>query len=241
MYKFPLFYLLLFATQIQFGFKQDKNQIIEKLTMKWNSRLNSSRYMYNQVSCDTLLSYPGWENLPVIKCKYSVAGINATVVMLNATTKQIAAWIVNACYETGHADMKSMDKLIAQVINQSGGQFPIAGIVLEDMDRNGKPSNYCFRNGVTVSIPGLFVGSTRFPEKQATQSEIEKSLLGEIEHVYKYARIISTTREDYVRYSGKPMNEVTGNKWVTVVAQLYKTAWNSDRNELITAWAKSNL
>lgn len=30
-------------------------------------------------------------------------------------------------------------------------------------------------------------------------------------------------------------------KWLEVVAQLYKTAWNSDRNELIIMWVKDHL
>jgi hypothetical protein len=236
-----MIYLLLLILPMKYGMTQNRSEDIEYLTKKWNSRLHNSRYMTSKEGCDTLLTYPEWENLPVIKCTYSVAGFKATVIMLNPTTKQIATWIVNACYETGHGNVTSMDKVFAHIINQSGGQFPLAGIVLEDMDGNGKPSNYCFRNGVTVSIKGLFLGSTRFPEKQATQEEIEKSLNGEVEGVYKYARIQSTSREDYIRYSKKAMTTAKGNKWMDVVAKLYKEAWNSDHNDLLTAWVKAHL
>jgi hypothetical protein len=32
-----------------------------------------------------------------------------------------------------------------------------------------------------------------------------------------------------------------GAAWLRVVRKLYQEAWNSDRNELMIAWAKANL
>jgi len=60
----------------------------------------------------------------------------------------------------------------------------------------------------------------------------------------QYARIASTTREDYKAFGG---TEEVGSKddrqqkWLEVVRELYKKAWNSDRNELIIMWAKEHF
>lgn len=35
--------------------------------------------------------------------------------------------------------------------------------------------------------------------------------------------------------------ETRSIKWLDVVRDLYKEAWNSNENKLITAWAKANL
>jgi len=60
----------------------------------------------------------------------------------------------------------------------------------------------------------------------------------------QYARIAGTRMEDYLSDGG---TEDVGNaggrklKRLDVVRKLYQQAWNSDRNELMIAWAKNHL
>jgi endoglucanase len=60
-----------------------------------------------------------------------------------------------------------------------------------------------------------------------------------IEHVFEFARIRRTTRAQYRAASGT--ENVEGAAWLRVVRQLYQQGRNSDRNELMIAWAKTNL
>jgi hypothetical protein len=59
----------------------------------------------------------------------------------------------------------------------------------------------------------------------------------------QYARIASTTLEDYKDAGGKEdvgTKDDRKQKWLDVVRELYKKAWNSDKNELFIMWAKNH-
>jgi len=229
--------------------QSERTEAVKRLVDKWEEKLLSSRYMKKNGTCTPVQDYSGWEGFPLEQCSYTKNGIKASVIMLNPSAEQIARWVVDACYEAGHPEPEYMDKLYAHIICQSNGQFPVAGIVLEDMDGNGKPNNYCFRNGMTVNIEGLFTDSTvtsagkkkrdQFPERQTTEDEIQKCYQGKVEKVWKFARIQSTSREDYMKADGT-LN-VKGKAWMEVVQKLYKQAWGKNRNELMIAWAKQHL
>lgn len=199
----------------------------------------SSRYMEQNCVATT---YPGWEELPLKECTYSVKGANdpvkktAKVIMLNAEPDQLARWVVSTCIEVvGDASNKCTKALGNHIIGQSGAQFPVAGIVFEDLlPENGKFEVFAFRNGVTVRVNGV----THLGTAQPSAAEIEKSLHGEVTSTFKYARIQSTTREQYQANGGTLT--VTGNAWNEVNRDLYKAAWGQDRNELMVAWAKAN-
>ena len=86
---------------------------------------------------------------------------------------------------------------------------------------------YYFKDGVTVflqdkSIDNLWV---------INDSNIIR--------VGKYARIISTTREQYILMFG--YSNLAGMEWLKVVKEEYKKALSSDRNNLIIAWANGKL
>src|SRR5678815_3854885 len=91
---------------------------------------------------------------------YSVKDANnpvkktAKVIMLNAEPDQLARWVVSTCIEVvGNASNKCTRTIGNQIIGQSGAQFPIAGIVFEDiLPANGKFEVFAFRNGVTVRV-----------------------------------------------------------------------------------------
>ena len=118
------------------------------------------------------IEYLGWEGYPTRKHKYRVDdGKTAEVIMCNADSKQLARWVVTACLEAkGSAEPKYTDKLCHQIMDASGAQYPVAGIVLEDMD--GEQAIYPFRDGVTVRISGIENGA----KKQPTEEEITLAL-----------------------------------------------------------------
>lgn len=205
----------------------------------------SARYM--ERNCEDAV-YPGWEGFPLQKCRYNVKDKdgtikNAEVIMLNASPNQLARWVVYTCIEIkGSAAPEFTEKLSKHIIMQSGAQYPVAGMVYEDMEGDGIYKLYCFRDGVTVGIKGIESAS----KKVMNEDEINQCLYGEVEWCGTYARIQSTTREQYTSFGGKEDvgTSTKGNKkisWMKVSRELYQAAWGSDRNELMLAWAKQNL
>src|SRR2546421_153479 len=112
---------------------------------------------------------------------------------------------------------------------------PSSGIVFEDiLPEDGVNEVYAFRNGVTVRVDGV----THRSPQQPTAAQIEKSLNGQVTSTFKFARIQSTTRENYKANGGT--KSVTELAWLDVVRDLYKAAWTNNRNELMIAWARAN-
>ena len=187
-----------------------------------------SRYMEQTLisKTDTL---KGWENVEVSLYQYKVHGtdILAKVYLADADSKKIASWIISTCVIlTDKLSKKNTDRLIKDINTASGGQFPVKGMVYEDMDGTGQKVYY-FKDGVTVFL------------KEKNPDDISVINDSNIERVGKYARIISTTREDYIRRFGD--SNLAGMEWLKVVKEEYKKALQSDRNNLIIAWANGKL
>jgi len=199
----------------------------------------SSRYM--EQNCEPA-TYPGWDGLPLQKCTYNVKGSadpakkTAQVIMLNASPEQLARWVVSTCVEvTGGAAVRCTRNLSRHIIGQSGAQFPVAGIVFEDiLPEDGREEVYAFRNGVTVRVAGV----THRGTQQPTPDQIEKSLNGQVTSTFQFARIQSTTRDQYRANGGD--RPVLNLAWLEVTRDLYKAAFGNDRNELMIAWARDN-
>ncbi len=217
--------------------------LIDTLASQLAPRLAKARYLEVNPKPVTV---PGWEGFPTVQCVYSVndralnTNKTAAVILLDPDAHRLARWMVNACiFAKGRATTNDLKKLADHIMGQSGGQFPVRGIVYEDiLPENGIHEIYCFRDGVTVKINGVEHRS----EKQPTPAEIEKSLnapLSDVTWVGKYARIQSTTREQYKAAGGT--EDVEGIKWLEVSRKLYQNAWNSETNELMNAWARGNL
>jgi hypothetical protein len=218
--------------------------LIADLVSRYGERLIKSRYM--EKNCKPV-SWPGWEGLPTQKCRYPVTDRAtsttkyAEVVMLNAPPEKVARWVVTAVHDAGSTQPAAdADKLFRHILGQSGGQFPIAGVVYEDMEGDGLMKAYAFRNGVTVRVAGLQHRTTH----TLTPAEITASLTGPVERVYTYAGIASTTPGQY-KAAGGTLDVGTNSErkpaWLDAVADQYRRAWTSDRNELISAWARANL
>ena len=221
----------------------DREAVVQRLAERLAPRLARARYMEKDPQP---VIVPGWEGFPTVKCTYSVrdhstgAVKTASVILLNPDARQLARWIVIACSEAkGSTDEALTRKLADHILSQSGAQFPIRGIVYEDiLPANGLYEVYCFMDGVTVKINGV----EHRGETQPSPEQIQKALRAvqaDVTWVGKYARIQSTTREEYRKAGGK--EDVEGTAWLNVNRRLYQEAWKSDRNELMIAWAKAHL
>ncbi len=197
---------------------------------------------------------PGWESFPVEECRYSVkdrsTGLvkSARVLMLNPTPEQAADWIRSACQQTS-SPKRCHKKVVTQIKYQSGFQFPVAGVVYEDIlpctpDGCGDGVNeaFCFRNGVTVRVRGF----THLDTKPLSEQSIDTCLQGDVTAVLTYARIHGGTREEY-RAAGGTEDVGTSAKgerkakWMDVVRDAYHAAWESSRYSLLDAWVKVHL
>jgi hypothetical protein len=62
----------------------------------------------------------------------------------------------------------------------------------------------------------------------------------------KFARLQGTTREEYKANGGTvDVGDSSGGhrnrSWLEVSRELFKSAWDNDRNELLIAWARANV
>ncbi|MCA1591830.1 MAG: hypothetical protein LC754_04085, partial [Acidobacteria bacterium] len=219
---------------------------VERVKTKFATKLQAARYM--EENCEPA-TRAGYEGLPLIKCNYAVrdhggARKSATVILLDAPIEQLARWVVQTCLLVkGNANAPCTDKLFNHILQQSGGQFPVAGIVFEDiLPEDGVNEIYCFRDGVTARVGGVPHRGTAQP----TMEQINLCLNGEVQSSFVFARIQGTTREEYRANGGTVdvgSSEVGKRKleWLGVSRDLYKAAWGQDRNELMIAWARANL
>ena len=163
------------------------------------------------------------------------SGKTATVIMLNPEKELLAKWLVASCVIVkGSTDVKSCAiKLAKAIIDASGSQFPIAGIVLEDMNGDHLQEAYTFRDGVTVKLEGgLPVGSTgMFGESQNNLAIDPNTAVLSTASQKAPARIQSTWRQMYKDYMGSDAKDVTGIKWLDEVRRLYQDAWKRGHDD----------
>ncbi len=222
-----------------------------------------SQYMVGTLIEETT-NYPNYEGFPVKLYEYYTSADSQTgakkkgrVYLLNPSAEKLATWIASAVWiAKGKLDMDIMTKTLNNIIGQSGAQFPVCGIVYEDMGSTTKPGQhpYLFKDGVTVYAADQSKWATensKFPSNMSCtdeQLEYDTHITNDQLKTYTgtYARICSTTRENYIANGGKVdvgTSDSSATKkviWLDVVRDLYKKAWNSNENELITAWVKGN-
>lgn len=216
-------------------------------------QLLETAYMADRLIGETD-SLPGWEGLPVKLYEYRTGPDIRTgqpkkgkVYLLNPSPERLARWIATACWKArGSLEYRYTDKLLRWIRNQSGGQFPVRGVVYEAMYEPGRYDPYVFKDGVTVYVadPNRMSADGHCTDEQLefylrlTDADLKP-------YTGRYARIASTTREQYRAAGG---TERVGDsdrdrriEWLNVVRRLYRQAWESDENRLITAWAEANL
>ena len=198
---------------------------------------------------------PGWEGYPVQLWEYHTGKDiylgepkRGLVYMLNPSPEQLARWVVNAVYDaTGALDPANIEKLCSFIQWQSGAQFPVSGVVYEDMYTAGFYEPYVFKDGVTVYVAD---STWLTAEKHPSDAMLEYYLTLTNDQLRpntgRFARISSTTREMYYAAGGKADvgysdDGQRSQAWLGEVGRLYREAWGSDKNFLIYAWAKANL
>lgn len=210
-------------------------------------RLEASRYMARVPG--TAVVVPGWEGFPTFRHSYVVTDKKdgtrkeADVILLNPSAERLAVWIVSGveAVEGRYTPERGME-VFRHILGQSGGQFPVAGVVYEDiLPADGVNETYAFRDGVTVRVKGL---GHRITEP-LTAEQRELSLTGPVEKVFTYARIASTSPKQWVAVHPEDARvmDSAGNptaEWMAVIRGAYQRAWASEHNELLEAWLKAN-
>lgn len=194
--------------------------------------------------CDPpIMDFPRWKGFPVQLCDYQEKGVSVRTYMLNASPEQRARWIVNACLDIHAASTKSCTDQLTDWIHHASSDdvFPVAGFIPEPANSARSKGDHIlcllFRDGITVAVKG--VDSPAAVNNRCDSKDDPNDRINDrpVTTVKKYARIASTTREDYVAYTHMPRAAVSSLKWIDVIRNQYQQAWTSDRNELITAKA----
>jgi hypothetical protein len=201
----------------------------------------------NDLEQENLGPYPisGYEGFPTTLFRYTMTDGNGTkkvgtVVMMNPSRRQLARWIVQAVIDAkGSYNFANAKTLALYTQAASGFQFPVRGVHWEDMSGNGVHVAYPFRDGVTVQMARF---GASYPTRVLTSADLDYIITApesEVTLTATYARIQSTTRQEYINAGGT--DATAGHAWRTAVRNAYKAAWGNDRNLLMTAKAKSLL
>jgi hypothetical protein len=193
--------------------------------------------------CDTpVVDFPRWNGFPVQRCGYNDSGVKVQTYMLNPAADKLARWTVTACKDANSNDLATCAAAVSKTImSASSGVFPVAGFIPEPASSGGGTGSsmvcFLFRDGVTVTTRVI-------PNAPAAISSAcpDADNDGAIVTAKKYARVASTTRDEYRKAGGtEPVGtDKNGDpRWADVIRRLYQEAWNSDRNVLISAKAKS--
>jgi hypothetical protein len=188
----------------------------------------------------------GWAGFDTIRCTYSVQGKRepasktGLVIMLNPSARTLSAWILNACslVRSSENQERCARRLFARVLDQSGGQFAIAGIVYEDLiPTDGIFEAYGFSNGVTVLLDGVKHRRTTPFSPDELKAALAARPTGTAS-ASAPARIVGLTRQEYV--ASNRGADVSGLKWPGIVRDAHQAAMRSDRNVLLEAWLRAH-
>jgi len=193
-----------------------------------------------------------WPKAELQRCVYTVTDTlkngtkrtkKAIVYLANPTAAQVLAWLRSACAIAQPAAVDACVRKQAKAIRgASGAQFPVAGLVWEDLSGDKIQEAYIFRNGVTVRISGLANGST---DPVATDAALEalasaQTVTG-VKATGGYARILSTARDAFRDHTGRtdiPVGKsdaASALAWSDVVGSTYRAALSVPSNPLVTA------
>lgn len=202
--------------------------------------LKASRYMEDECRDDR--SWPLYGDLPVIRCKYGLGGQRAEVVMLNPGPRRLTQWLADACQGLNENLTTCMNRGYRQILHQSGGQFPVTGVVLEDMSGNGKGEAFAFREGVTIRISTFGTGT----ESIISASQVQAAMTATAMYTYTYGRPISVTRDQMTTYARKEgltipvlgTSSERKNNWHVLIGEMYRDSWKTGRSHILRAWLR---
>jgi hypothetical protein len=189
--------------------------------------LPTARYMSQNCGPNSITTWPGYEGRSVQRCAYSVTSnqktLSAIVYLLNPSMSNLVDRIGYACDAIAAGNkLRCGRELARMILRENGGQFPIAGFVIErKQDAGGAgpdPVYLEFRDGTTV----VTADKLNFTDQQLTVDAMEHAATATVIATRVYARVANGTRDDYHRAGG---SESVGtdpttdrqNKWPTVI------------------------
>jgi hypothetical protein len=245
----------------------------------WLQRDDGGRYMITGFECtpERSADWPGYKSLPdgsLKRCSYSVTSCKelkgtkkatceknrkvlgpklASVVLLEPGLERFAQWIVSACTEVGGDRSICLKKLYELGHGDSNWQFPIAGIVYEDMESKGYVQyGYAFRDGLTVNADskcgwrnGTAGERAPTPAENIACSRPDATPRG----VSFKARPMSTTRTELIAWRPELATQIpkhveaypivgpSAEPWRQFVRDTLVASFTSDKNPLVTAKA----
>jgi len=175
------------------------------------------------------------------------AGKSGKVVLFDPEPERLTAWIANAVIETSPNHLYNEGRalqFIQLIKKQSHAQFPVVGLVWEDMDNSGHPKAYGFLDGITV----VGAPSSIYKNDERTSSKLNDSVLNELlmlrwvdkAKAGSFARVASTTASDIrqlYKSIGATPPSLDGLSFPTYVREKYIKAMSGVRNELLVARA----
>lgn len=245
--------------------KLDNNEQIEKIEKQLNS-MNLGRSMEEGTKIKEITNLPFWEKDTLTEYEYSISDkidnkLTTKIILYNANNNRIANWIYYSLIDCNkNVSNENISIIINQIKSVSGFQFPIRGIVYEDL-RNSKgmynnktnkeidgiQETYFFFDGISVSHKTIKITTYNFikgkPQRIKNDSLILNMKESEIETAFTYGRICNIQREDYNKFlvfKKQKTIDLEGIKFLYIVREEYQKAMHSNRNNLISAWVYSN-
>lgn len=207
-----------------------------------DGHLQKSRYLARNCG-DPITTWENYAGRQVRRCTYSVTSagktLSAIVYLLNPDEANIVARIGDACAAIGLASHASCGFGLAKlIVGQNGGQFPVAGFVIErKQDAGGvgpDPVYLEFRDGVTVRT----AGGLNFTDRQLSDEVMEHAARATVVKAMIYARIANADRAAYHSAGGKiyvgtgPASDKAA-KWPAVIRANELAAQDSGHDALL--------
>jgi len=205
--------------------------------------LERSRYM--SVRCDPvpIMNWPDYQGRKVDRCAFSVTSagktLSALVYLLNPSEDNVIARIGDACRSIGLGDRPGCGRGLAElIVDQNGGQFPVAGFVIERKEDAGgqgaDPVYLEFRDGCTVDT----ADHLNFTERPLTIDAMEHAARAKVASTRRIGRIANATRADYRRAGGNaPVgtspSDDKQNRWLQAIRENELHAQDTGRDDLL--------
>ncbi|MBK8176602.1 MAG: glucosaminidase domain-containing protein [Rhodospirillales bacterium] len=210
----------------------------------------AKRPPYMRQDCSEIAA-PGYEVIPAgperpMRCLYHVESTSpkakirgvkkATADVIFPTPARMARWIIDSCLWAGGADLAGCIAFLqtgpAGILQQSSAQFPIAGIVFEDMDAR-LMKGYAFRDGLTARVDGWTNGSEASPTSEQTKAALEQPPLWISEHARVARGDIAEVKCLDPSASFDP--KLRDDRWRDYVRARFVEALQGDHNMLLLA------
>lgn len=209
----------------------------------------SGRYLSDGACAAATTDLFGWSASALQRCVYTVSdgsgrpAKRGVVYLADPPADIVLRWLATACGRIQPSNAtRCIRRSAASIRGASGAQFPVAGIVWEDIAHaDGIHEAYAFRNGVTVKLAGHANGSSAPIDDAVLEAlAVDRAIVGSPKSG-GYARIWSTDRASFARYTRRtdiPVGQTDAQsalRWSTIVGDTYRAALAADENPLITA------